>query len=69
MKNLLKSKGINARQLGQMIGESKSTAHRMATGRYFARMMETCQKIYAATGITPNEIFDIPKKDVSENGK
>jgi DNA-binding Xre family transcriptional regulator len=63
----LKKKGMNSTDLAKEMDVSRTTAHRIKTGQLFSRILPYFQKIYTATGLTPNEVLNIPEdKNITE---
>jgi hypothetical protein len=62
MDNALKKSGASTSMLCKKMGVSRTTAHRMVTGERFHKIRVFFSQIFEATGVTPNEILDIPPR-------
>lgn len=68
IKEYLSSQNMRGIELAKALGVSSATAHRIITGKFFNRVRPMFRSLYEKTGLTPNDILDIPpQKDVSKN--
>lgn len=58
-----KAHGLTLAQLAGRIGKDPATLSRYESGARFPSDRETLLKIHAATGLTPNDIYDVPAKE------